>query len=119
MSFAHNDALIVCFLSSDKSLRAFESDLLEEMRHKELGMAKIVVGENIPKDILCEGDVAIECPGLACVGDQNASMIDVVVAQLLAFFRSQREGLNPDAPSDGVINRVVQSFQMHFRGVNQ
>jgi len=119
MSFAHSDALIVCFLSSDKSLRAFESDLLHEMRHKELGMAKLVVGENIPKDILCEGDVAIECPGLAYVGDQSASMIDVAISQLLAFFRSQREGLNPDAPSDGVINRVVQSFQMHVRGVNQ
>jgi tagatose-6-phosphate ketose/aldose isomerase len=119
MSFAHNDALIVCFLSSDKSVRAFESDLLHEIRQKELGMAKIVIGEGIPHDILGGGDVAIECPGLGHVGDQSASMIDVLVSQLLAFFRSQREGLNPDAPSDGVINRVVQSFQMHVRGANQ
>lgn len=119
MSFAHSDALIVCFLSSDISLRAFESDLLHEMRDKELGMAKLVVGDNIPQDILGKGDVAIECPGLAYVGDQSASMIDVLISQLLAFFRSQHEGLNPDAPSDGIINRVVQSFQMHLRGVNQ
>lgn len=116
MSFAHNDALIVCFLSSDPSLRGFECDLLRELEQKELGMAKLVVGEQIPADVLREGDVAVECPGLMQVGDQNAPVIDVLVSQLLAFFRSQYEGLHPDAPSDGVINRVVQKFQMHFPG---
>ena len=119
MSFAHNDALIVCFLSCDPSLRAFESDLLLELEQKELGMAKLVIGENIPTEVLRKGDVAIECPGLSKVGDQNAPVIDVLVSQLLAFFRSQHEGLQPDAPSDGVINRVVQKFQMHFPGASQ
>ena len=119
MSFAHNDALIVCFLSSDPSLRAFESDLLHELQQKELGMAKVVVGEDIPADLLRERDVTIECPGLKAVGDHSAPVIDVLVSQLLAFFRSQHEGLHPDAPSDGVINRVVQSFQMHFRSASQ
>jgi tagatose-6-phosphate ketose/aldose isomerase len=119
MSFAHSDALIVCFLSSDPSLRAFESDLLHELEQKELGMAKVIVGEDIPTDLVREGDVAIECPGLKSVGDYSAPVIDVLVAQLLAFFRSQHEGLHPDAPSDGVINRVVQSFQMHFRSASQ
>jgi tagatose-6-phosphate ketose/aldose isomerase len=119
MSFAHNDALIVCFLSSDPSLRGFECDLLRELEQKELGMAKLVVGEQIPADVLREGDVSVECPGLMQVGDQNAPVIDVLVSQLLAFFRSQYEGLHPDAPSDGVINRVVQKFQMHFPGTSQ
>jgi tagatose-6-phosphate ketose/aldose isomerase len=82
-------------------------------------MAKLVVGEQIPADVLREGDVSVECPGLMQVGDQNAPVIDVLVSQLLAFFRSQYEGLHPDAPSDGVINRVVQKFQMHFPGTSQ
>jgi tagatose-6-phosphate ketose/aldose isomerase len=119
MSFAHNDALIVCFLSSDPSLRGFECDLLHELEQKELGMAKLIVGENIPPDVLRPGDVAIECEGLAQIGDQNAPVIDVLVSQLLAFFRSQHEGLHPDSPSDGVINRVVQNFQMHFPRASQ
>lgn len=119
MSFAHSDALIVCFLSSNPSLRAFESDLLLEMEQKELGMAKLIIGENIPAELVSKGDVAIECPGLSKAGDQNAAVIDVLVSQLLAFFRSQHEGLHPDAPSDGVINRVVQNFQMHFPGASQ
>jgi tagatose-6-phosphate ketose/aldose isomerase len=119
MSFAHDDALIVCFLSSDPSLRAFECDLLQELDRKELGMAKLVIGEGIPAEVLRKGDTAIECPGLCAVGDHSATVIDVLVSQLLAFFRSQHEGLHPDAPSDGVINRVVQSFQMHFRSASQ
>jgi len=114
MSFVHQNTLIVCFLSCDSSLRGFECDLLVELEQKGLGMTKIVVGERIPPEILGEGDLAIECPGLAEAGDQNAPVIDVLVSQLLAFFRSRHEGLHPDAPSNGVINRVVQTFQMHF-----
>jgi len=39
----------------------------------------------------------------------------VVVGQMLGFFRCMREGLQPDSPSEsGVINRVVQSFTLHF-----
>jgi tagatose-6-phosphate ketose/aldose isomerase len=41
--------------------------------------------------------------------------VDVVAGQLLAFFRCLNEGLRPDSPSeDGVINRVVQSFTLHY-----
>jgi len=114
MSFVHQDTLIVCFLSCDSALRGFECDLLAELEQKGLGMAKIVVGEQVPPEILRDGDLAIECPGLSDVGDQNAPVIDVLVSQLLAFFRCRHEGLHPDAPSNGVINRVVQTFQMHF-----
>jgi len=46
--------------------------------------------------------------------DENAPIIDVVVGQLLGFFRCLQEGLRPDSPSeDGIINRVVQSFTLH------
>jgi len=113
MSFAHDDTLIVCFLSSDPTLRAFELDLVRELNDKDLGLSKLVVGENIPAEILKKDDVAIDCAGLAAVGDDNAPVIDVLVAQLLGFFRCLHEGLRPDAPSDGIINRVVQSFTMH------
>ena len=115
MSFAHTDALIVCFLSSDPVLRAYESDLLSELDQKELGLAKLVVGENIPASLARKDDFIIECPALAEVGDENAPVIDVIVGQLLAFFRCLEEGLHPDLPSEGgVINRVVPSFTLHY-----
>jgi tagatose-6-phosphate ketose/aldose isomerase len=115
MSYVHQDTLVVCFLSSDPTLRAYESDLLRELDQKELGLLKVVVGEDIPDDLLRENDVVLECQGLRQVGDENSAVIDVIAGQLLAFFRCREEGLRPDSPSeDGVISRVVQTFALHF-----
>jgi hypothetical protein len=50
------------------------------------------------------------------LADEDLTMVDAVVGQLLAFFRCLHTGLRPDAPSDeGVITRVVQSFAIHKR----
>jgi len=114
MSYVHNDTLVVCFLSSDPTIRAYEADLLRELDQKELGLLKVIVGEDVPKELVQANDVVVECRGLRELGDQNAPIIDVVVGQLLGFFRCLDEGLRPDSPSeDGIINRVVQSFTLH------
>ncbi len=114
MSYVDKDTLVVCFLSSDPTIRAYETDLLHELDQKELGLLKLIIGEDVPKGVLRPNDVVIECRGLREVGDQNAPVINVVVGQLLGFFRCLNEGLRPDSPSeDGIINRVVQSFTLH------
>lgn len=114
MSFTHQDTLVVGFLSSDPMLRAYEFDLLQELNDKELGRLKVIVGENVPRDLVRAGDLVIECPGLSSIRDDDSAVIHVMVGQLLAFFRCIEEGLRPDSPSkDGVINRVVQSFKLH------
>jgi D-galactosamine 6-phosphate deaminase/isomerase len=114
MSFISDDTLVVCFLSTDITLRAYEADLLAELTRKQLGFARVLVGENIPVELVQANDVAIETPGISEVGDDNAPVIDVVVGQLLAFSRCLTEGLRPDSPSvDGVINRVVENFTVH------
>ncbi len=115
MSYVHEDTLVVCFLSSDPTLRLYESDLLREFDQKELGLLKVIVGEDVPSDLVREGDVVIECEGSRRLGDENLPVIDVIVGQLLAFFRCMEEGLRPDSPSeDGVISRVVQTFALHL-----
>ncbi len=114
MASVHDNTLIVCFLSSDPLRRAYESDLISELNRKRLGRLKVIVGEQIPSSLLRDGDLAIDIPGLEAIGDDNVPVIDVMVGQLLAFFRCRAEGLNPDAPSeDGVINRVVEKFTIH------
>lgn len=111
MSFVHHDTLVVCFLSSAMPARAYELDLIRELNLKQLGSAKVIVGENVPKD-LCE--LCIECPGLAEAGDDLASVVHIVAAQLIAMNRSLAEGFNPDAPSESnVITRVVPEFQIY------
>jgi tagatose-6-phosphate ketose/aldose isomerase len=114
MSFVQQKTLIVAFLSSNSSLRAYEVDLLQELDRKKLGLSKLIVGEKIPAEVLRNGDAAVECPGIAKLGDQDSATIYVVVAQLLGFFRCLEEGLHPDAPSeDGIIRRVVEKFPLH------
>jgi tagatose-6-phosphate ketose/aldose isomerase len=119
MSFVDSETLIVGFLSSDSMLRAYETDLIRELDQKKLGMLKVVVGGNIPNEIISAKDVAVECPGLGDICDDDTPVIHVIVGQLLAFFRCLGEGLHPDAPSkSGVITRVVPGFKLHFSAAN-
>jgi tagatose-6-phosphate ketose/aldose isomerase len=114
LAAVHVDTLVVCFLSSDPLVRAYEQDLIQELNRKQLGFAKAIVGEGIPPELLNEGDLAVECPGLAAAGDDAAPVLHAIAGQLIGLFRSLKEGLHPDSPSvNGAINRVVESFQIH------
>ena len=115
MCAVHPDTLVVCFLSSDVVTRAYEVDLVRELNLKQLG-GRLIVGDNVPPQIVRRDDTVLECPGLASVHDDVAAVTDVVVGQILALFRSLSLGLQPDAPSsDNVINRVVEEFAIHRR----
>ena len=116
MSSIRPGTLIVGFLSPDPAVRSYELDLLRELDRKQLGLAKLVVGEGIPADVLRPGDVAIELPGLGHHGDLPSLLAGVAVGQLLAFFRCLHLGDRPDTPSQGVLTRVVQSFTLHGNG---
>jgi tagatose-6-phosphate ketose/aldose isomerase len=114
MSYVHQDTLVMCFLSSDSTLRAYETDLLRELDKKGLGLLKVIIGDNIPVELIRGQDVALECTGLNRLADEDSTVICVIAGQLLAFFRCLGEGLRPDAPSeDGVISRVVQTFALY------
>lgn len=109
-------ALVVCFLSSDPLRRAYESDLLEELRRKRIGWRRVIVGRQVPRELLAEGDVAVNLEGVDDVADDELAVLDVVAGQLIGFFRCRHEGLKPDSPSaSGVISRVVNNFTVHRR----
>ncbi len=111
-----NEALVVCFLSSDPLARAYEVDLVHELDRKKLGAAKLILGQDVPEGLARDGDVVVDLAGVGPVDDADAPLLDVVVGQLVAFFRCLHEGLRPDMPSDdGVINRVVEDFAIHRR----
>jgi tagatose-6-phosphate ketose/aldose isomerase len=116
MCAVDDDALVVCFLSSDPVARAYVVDLLRELVRKGLGARKVLVGHDLPPGLAGPADVALDLPGLAALGDAGAPLVDVLVGQLLAAFRCLSLGLRPDMPSDaGVINRVVEAFALHRR----
>jgi tagatose-6-phosphate ketose/aldose isomerase len=110
------DTLIICFLSSDPLVRAYELDLIRELNRKNLGMRKVIVGEQVPLNVGREGDHVIEYDSNGGLGDATLPMLDVLVGQLLAFFRCLSLELRPDSPSrEDIINRVVGDFEIHRR----
>ena len=104
---------VLAFLSGAPAVRAYELDLLREIARKKLGGVRIVVGEAIPADVIGPGDVAVELPGLSQLDEAQQAMVHVVAGQLLALFRCLSLGQQPDAPSQGVLTRVVQAFAIH------
>jgi tagatose-6-phosphate ketose/aldose isomerase len=107
------DTLVVAFLSCDATVRAYECDVLRELDRKGLGRRRVLVGDDIPVDLVRAGQLAVEIPGLAALGDDDAPPLDVLVGQLLAFFNCLHLGFKPDAPSQGVLTRVVEEFSIH------
>ena len=116
MCFIDERTLLVCFLSSDSLIRAYERDLIQELDAKGLGARKLLTGVEDPGFGLCRGgDLSIqyEIP-LRRVGDDILCLLDVMVGQILGFYRCRQEGLRPDSPSEnGIISRVVGDFRMH------
>jgi tagatose-6-phosphate ketose/aldose isomerase len=116
MSGIRPETLIVCFLSSDPLVRAYEVDLIVELKRKSLGLQKVIVGDEVPEETVVPGDLVVECPGMSNLGDENVPVLHTLTGQLLGFFRCLRLGLKPDSPSkEGVISRVVGSFTIHKR----
>ena len=113
-----DDTVVVVFLSSDPVVRAYELDLLRELDRKKLGASRVIVGASVPPEL---GGAARGRswstwlrPGRCRTTD--IVLVDVVVGQILAFFRCLVAGLRPDSPSTGgVISRVVESFAIHRR----
>jgi tagatose-6-phosphate ketose/aldose isomerase len=114
MALLHRDTLVVCFLASSQPARSYELDLIRELDRKGLGVRKLVVGENIPEEILKTGDTAIEVQNLEVLGNAGATVLYTLTGQILAFFQCMYLGLQPDDPSaNGVISRVVHPFPIY------
>ncbi len=116
MSGIHPDTLVVAFLSSDPLVRAYELDLLRELDRKGLGAGRVVVGSALSRELVAtEHALLLDCGG-ALSADEDLTLLDAVVGQLLAFFRCLAAGYRPDSPSqDSVITRVVSDFVIHRR----
>ena len=117
MSGIRRDTLVVAFLSSDPLVRAYELDLLRELDRKSLGPRRVVLGALVPPGLAPSPDaLVLDCGECAPCADEDLTLLDAVVGQLLAFFRCLAAGHRPDSPSaDSVITRVVSGFEIHRR----
>lgn len=110
MSALRRGSVLVAFVSGDAAVREYELHLLREVQAKALATRRILIGDALPADVAGAGDLVIDLPGLAALGDDYGVLPASVIGQLFAFFRCLHAGQRPDAPSQGVLTRVVPSI---------
>jgi len=114
LSAVDRDTLVVGFLSADHRRRAFELDLLKEIRDKKLTQKGLFVTPSGLLDGLEAFGNRLSLGLAEEISDLYLPPLFVLVGQLLGLFASIREGLRPDEPSPhGAINRVVSHVTIH------
>lgn len=116
MAWLNQPSQLLMFLSGDAGMRAYQTDLLRELTRKGLGRSRVVVGEKLDAGLVGTDGLGIDLPGLYALPAAQQAMVHVVVGQLLALFRCLSLGQQPDAPSQGVLTRVVEAFTIHGGG---
>ena len=103
--------LVMMFISNDPLVRAYDLDLLRELRADGRAKRVFAIGAR-PGDRDAGVDLVVE--GLADADEFGLVAPFVVIAQLLALRRSASLQLTPDQPSrSGTVNRVVRGVVIH------
>ena len=113
LSAVDAETLVVGFLSNDGRRRAYELDLLREVKGKGLagGIAAVWPGREAQSG---EFDASLSLGLGERFDDLYRPPLDVIFGQLLGLFSSLGQGLKPDTPSPkGAISRVVAGVQIH------
>lgn len=110
-TFVTGNTLVVVFVSNDPMTRAYDHDLVDELRRDGCAARVIEVGAQ-PRTPGARDTLAV--PGLATAADVDLLWPYIAVAQVYAFLASRALGLSPDNPNrQGTVNRVVQGVRIH------
>jgi tagatose-6-phosphate ketose/aldose isomerase len=111
-SVLDDNTLVVMYLSNDPHTRAYDLDLLKELRQSQGDENVLAVSAD--RDDPVVGDSLWQLPDAADLGDAALAIPAVLCAQLLALHSSLALGLTADNPfPSGEVNRVVQGVRIH------
>jgi len=105
--------LLVYLFSNNPHVYQYETDLVKAISLGETGLYRIGVIETAEKGI--DADMLIELsPNGESVDEEMLSVVSVLPAQLLGFYKSLYLGLSPDKPSKKeTITRVVRGVTIY------
>ena len=105
--------LLVYLFSNNAHVYQYETDLVKAIGLGERGLYRIGVIETAKKDI--DVDMLIELsPTGESVDEEMLSVVSVLPAQLIGFYKSLELGLSPDKPSrEETITRVVRGVTIY------
>jgi len=106
--------LITYLMSSNVNARRYELDLIKAIDESPTGAKSIGVGHDLD-ELGITFDYTIKFPDCAAdVPDEYYSIVYILPAQIIGFFKSLNLGLEPDSPSKGgSISRVVQGVTIY------
>ncbi len=111
-TFLNAKTLVVMFLSNNSYTRAYEIDLLNELRND--GIAARVLALTGKTSAVAAPSDEVCIAGAADAADIDLCFPYAVFAQSLALRQSVALGLRPDTPNaSGVVNRVVQGVSVY------
>jgi D-galactosamine 6-phosphate deaminase/isomerase len=115
LSALDNETLVIGFVSGDARRRAYELDVLEEIRNKQVAKNTVTIASRAGEaDAKRMANIGILLPLEISTDDCYLPPAEVFVGQLLGLFSSIRLGFKPDAPSPGgIINRVVSQVRIY------
>jgi tagatose-6-phosphate ketose/aldose isomerase len=107
-----NDRTLVVLLPSNEGYaRAYDRDLLAELRRDARAGAIVAVGAGFDD---LDGVQGLAHESMHAASDLEIALLDIVFAQVLALRQSLELGLTPDSPNAaGVVSRVVQGVTIH------
>jgi tagatose-6-phosphate ketose/aldose isomerase len=107
-TIVNDRTLIVVFVSNDPYTRAYDLDLLDELRREARAGAIVAVGTGTM------GDARLELAGMAGASDLELALVDVVFGQCLGLRQSLMLAITPDNPNAaGTVSRVVKGVRIH------
>ena len=106
--------LITYLLSNNAYARRYELDLIRSIDESPTGAKSVGVGSDIDK-LGLDFDFTITFPRCAAnIPEEFYSVIYILPAQIIGFYKSLELGLEPDSPSKGgSISRVVQGVTIY------
>jgi len=110
-TIVNDDTLVVVFVANDQLTRAYDLDLIAELRADKVAGAVLAISAH------GAAGETLAVRGLEGANDSDLLFPYIVPAQLFALHASLEHGLTPDTPNKaGTVNRVVQGVRIHTAG---
>ncbi len=106
--------LMVYLFSSDAYVLQYERDLLQDINAGERGLCSIAVMEHDFHGVDVNLKIILNANDDNAIDSDFLPVCDVLIGQILGFYKSLQLGLLPDTPSkSGTITRVVQGVKIY------
>lgn len=109
----NSKTLVVMFLSNQPYVNPYEEDLIESLNDGQKPLFTLGISENGKPKVKLDHLIVLSDTGKK-LEEEFLPVCYILLAQMIAYFKSTSLGLNPDSPSEsGAINRVVKGVKIY------